>query len=96
MILAASVVSTVIVLTAIAVAAKRSRSRWADEPTDLLPLLEDPLGLHFDEAERLLRGETDPDIAAIYDRRALRPYEDELQTLSIRRLTRRLARLDQT
>jgi hypothetical protein len=91
-----SVISILIVAVALVVAARRSRSRSLDEPTDMLPLLfeEDPLGRHFDEAARLLRGEVDPDFAALADRRALHVYEDEFQTRSIRRITRRLARLD--
>lgn len=59
-------------------------------------LTPDPVVKHFDEAERLLRGECDADIAALYDRKRLAPYEDELQTIAIRRLTRRLERLPRT
>jgi hypothetical protein len=69
---------------------------WAEEVlTDagFDVLRPDPLDAHFDEAARLLRGDTDADFAAIYDRQRLQPYEAELQTARIRRLTRRLERL---
>lgn len=47
----------------------RWRSReWIGEPTEPLPIVEDSLARHFDEAERLLRGECDPDIAALFKR----------------------------
>lgn len=93
---AAALVAAVIVLAAVFVAARRDRRRGLDEPTDMLPILEDPLTRHFDEAARLLRGEADPEIAAIYDRRSLHAYEGDFQTFAIRRLTRRLERLPRT
>jgi hypothetical protein len=93
---AASVVSVLIVALGLVLAARRERARHIDEPTDMLPIFEDPVAQAFDEATRILRGDTDTDFAALYDRRRLRAYEGDFQTLSIRRLTRRLARLDQT
>ncbi len=56
----------------------------------------DPVRRAFDEADRLVRGECDDDIVAVFDRSRLAPYEREVQTARVRRLTRRLSRLDQT
>lgn len=98
--LVVSLAAVAVLAVVLGVAVRRSHDRWLDEPTDLLPLLadldDDPLERHFDEAARLLRGEADPDIAAIYDRRALHEHEAEFQTATIRRLTRRLERLPRT
>jgi hypothetical protein len=96
MMAAAALAAAVLVLAAVFVAARRDRRRRLDEPTDMLPILEDPIALHFDEAARLLRGECDPEIAAIYDRERLHPYEGDFRTRKVRRLTRRLERLPQT
>lgn len=99
-VLAASLVSACIAFVGLVVAARRSRTKGIDEPTDMLPLLsdfgDDPLERPFDEALRLLRGEVDEDFAALADRRRLHSYEADFQTIRFRRLTRRLARLDQT
>lgn len=92
----ASLVAAALVLAAVFIAARRDRNRHLDEPTEMLPVLDDPIARHFNEAERILRGECDPDFAWLADRRRLRPYEVEFQTAEIRKLTRRLARLDQT
>lgn len=91
-----SLAAAAVVLAAVFIAARRDRNRHLDEPTEMLPVLDDPLVRHFNEGERILRGETDPDFAWLADRRRLRPYEDEFQTAEVRKLTRRLARLDQT
>jgi hypothetical protein len=96
MMAAAALAAAVLVLAAVFVAARRDRRRRLDEPTDMLPILEDPIALHFDEAARLLRGECDPEIAAIYDRRSLHAYEAAFDTVSIRRLMHRLERLPRT
>lgn len=52
--MAAALVSAVLVLAAVFVAARRDRRRGLDEPTDMLPILDDPLTRHFDEAARSL------------------------------------------
>lgn len=98
---ATSVASVVLVAVGLVVAARRSRDRGLDEPTDMLPLFyeeieADPLGRHFDEAARLLRGDPDEDFAWLYDRTRLYPYEADFNTISVRRLTRRLERLPKT
>jgi hypothetical protein len=76
--------------------ARRHRARCIEGSTQSLPIVEDPLVQHFDEAARLLRGECDPEIAAIYDRARLHPYETDFRSWKVRRLTRRLERLPQT
>jgi HAMP domain-containing protein len=54
----------VLALTVLAAAARRSRSRWLDEPTERLPILGNDVHA-FDEIARLERGDPDPDLAAL-------------------------------
>ena len=57
--------AAVLALGGLAVAARRSRSRWLDEPTEPLPILTDVAFGGFDEIARIERGAPDPDFAAL-------------------------------